>query len=212
MKHLWGVRAKPLTSSFPSSGRNKFLCFSESNMTEKIKILALSNPGVLLMTGKAWSIATMQPLLEFTPEKNWCFLMLTLRTSWAREMMQKEQENFGLPMPKLHSPASPPMLRGLMRVAELCFPSAATLCGSGSQSCASGTVPPCWQKPYPCRMFIQGVQHSEFTGLLCFSFGKSSDLSSLWILNYSITVYVKQVFFILHKVSVLSFSACPTSA
>lgn len=220
--HLRGVHANPLAASFSSLGRNKSLCFSESNMTQNIKIIAFSKPTGLLITGKAWSIPTVQPLLKFTPERKEHFLMWhwelpepgkLCRRSWAKEIMQKEQENLGLPMPKPHSPASSPLvLWGVSWVAELCFPAAAALCGLGSPSRVSGTVPPFWQQPRPYMVPIQGVQHSEFSGWLSCSFSKSSDPSTLWILNCSITTSVKQVFSVLYKGSVLSFPACPMSA
>ena len=128
MKHLRVVHGNSLTARFLLfDGNYKFLCFFESNMTQNIQILALSKPWVLLITDKAYLVSP-HPLPPCSPSSNspqrrtaissswrsqpW----LTLRTSWGREMMQKEQENLGPPMPLLHSLAPPfPMLQGSSR-------------------------------------------------------------------------------------------------
>lgn len=125
MKHLRCVYGNSLTARFPSFDGNKSLCFLESNMTWNIPILTLSKPWVLLLPDKTYLMSphplpTCSPSLNSLQRRMGVFssrhsqLWLTPRTSWDGEMMQKEQENLGLPIPLLHSLApSSPMLWGI---------------------------------------------------------------------------------------------------
>lgn len=140
MKHLRGVHANSLTARLPSFDGNKSLCFLESKHdTERSNFSTFQALSAINHRRRM----SPHPLPPCSPSSNppqrrmaissswqsqpW----LTLKTPWDREMMQKEQENPGVPMPLLHSLAPLPML---MRVAELYFLTTATQCGSGWQS------------------------------------------------------------------------------
>lgn len=128
MKHPRGVHANPLTASFASSGRNKSLCFSESNMTQNIKILVLSKPGVPLVTGIAWSIPTTAPP-QVLPREEWVFPHADTENLRSQG---NDAEGAGEPWaPHAQTPFSSFFFthapRCFTRVAEFCFPAATTL-------------------------------------------------------------------------------------